>query len=166
MQVTVTWSNGMISYVDVPAPEGAVPLSAHLDILRHETALRQQRDGRWECYSMKPAGGTVGYCLSEQMATLVANGHPIEGLSWMDIWTQPEHQSLATVLSRCPWMDENGWERDRLLRMANKSKFHFSGHATEDEAIDCYQRFLADFGQEELGPSEPPEIVRNETSFS
>jgi hypothetical protein len=47
-------------------------------------------------------------------------------------------------------IEEANWERDRLLRIANKSKFHFRGHATEEEAINCYQQFLTDFGQQEL----------------
>lgn len=48
-----------------------------------------------------------------------------------------------------PTDDEDEWERDRLLRVANAEKFHFHGHATEEEAIDCYQVFLRDFGEKE-----------------
>ena len=150
MRVIVTWSNGMTSEVEVPVPEGAVPLSANLDAVRHDTALRQQSGGRWECYSTKPGGALVGYCLNQQMAKLVASGHPTEGLSWNRIWNEPQHHTLASAIARCPWIDEAGWEHDRRLRIVHKAKFHFSGHATEQEAIDCYQRFLSDFGHEDL----------------
>jgi hypothetical protein len=88
--------------------------------------------------------------MGHEMATLVAGGHPVEGLSWTSIWNEPENHTLASIIARCPWINEADWEHDRQLRIANKSKFHSSGHATEGEAINCYQMFLTDFGQEEL----------------
>jgi len=150
MQIIITWSNGMTSQLEVPVPEGATPLRASLGIIHHDTALRQRQGGRWECNSIKPGGALVGYCMCQEMAMLVAGGHPVEGLSWTSIWNEPENHTLASVIARCPWIGEADWERDRLLRIANKSKFHSSGHATEEEAINCYQQFLTDFGHEEL----------------
>jgi hypothetical protein len=150
MQIIITWSNGMTSQVEVPVPDGATPLAASLGSIRHDTALRQRQDGRWECHSMKPGGPLAGYCMSGEMAKLVADGHPLEGLSWTSIWNEPENHTLASVIARCPWIEESDWERGRLLRIANKAKFHWTGHSTEQEAVNCFQQFLADFGQQEL----------------
>ncbi len=150
MQIVITWSNGMTSQLEVPVPEGATPLRASLGMSRNDTSLHHREDGRWECHSVKPGGALVGYCLGREMAMLVAGGHPIEGLSWASIWKEPQNHTLASVIARCPWIQEAAWERDRLLRIANKSKFHFCGHATEEEAISCYQQFMTEFGQREL----------------
>ncbi len=150
MQVIITWSNGMTSHVEVAMPEGATPQRASLGMIGQDTPLRQREDKRWECHSKKLGGAVAGYCLCNEVAMLVAGGHPVEGLSWASIWHDPEHHTLASIIARCPWIEEAGWERDRLLRIANKSKFHIHGHATEEEAIHCYQQFLMDFGQKEL----------------
>jgi len=150
MQIIITWSNGMTSQLEVAVPEGATPLRTSLGLVRHDTKLHRRQDGRWECNSIKPGGALVGYCMCHEMALLVAGGHPVEGLSWRSIWNEPENHTLASAIARCPWIKEADWERDRQLRIANKSKFHSHGHGTEEEAVDCYQRFLSDFGQQEL----------------
>jgi hypothetical protein len=150
MQIIITWSNGMTSHVEVPAPADATPLRTSVGMNRPDTPLHQRADGLWECHSVKPGGALVGYCLGHEMARLVESGHPIEGLSWTSVWNDPKNHTLASVIARCPWITQAAWERDRSLRIANKSKFHFHGHATEKAAIDCYQQFLTDFGQCEL----------------
>jgi len=149
MRIIITWSNGMTSHLEVAVPEGATPLGTSLGIAGDDTALRQRQDGRWECHSMKPGAPLVGYCMSDEMAMLVAGGHPLEGLSWKSIWNEPENHTLASVIARCPWIEEANWERGRLLRIVNKAKFHRTGHSTEQEAINCFQQFLGDFGQQE-----------------
>jgi hypothetical protein len=81
------------------------------------------------------------------MVRLMAVGHPVEGLSWAETHADP---CLAAGLAYCPEVNEGDWQRGRQLRLANRAKFHFHGHGTEQEAIDCYQKFLRDFGEQEL----------------
>ena len=148
MQIIVTWSNGMTSELEVEVPPGVTPIQTSFDPGRPETALHQKDDKSWECYSAKDGGGSIGYCLSPAMVMMMTKcGNPVEGLKWADIWSQPENHFVAAAISRCWWIKEESWERDRRQRLANKEKFHFHGHGTEQEAINCYQEFLKDFGE-------------------
>jgi hypothetical protein len=72
-------------------------------------------------------------------------GRPLEGMSWADACKDP------AISHAIHYLNEADWERDRMLRMEHAHKFHFEGHQTEEEAIDCYQEFLRDFGEKELG---------------
>lgn len=117
-------------------------------VIEVEAPLKQRPDGRWECWNVGER--CIGYCLSSQMIDLMASGHPIEGLAWGDIWSKPEHHTLASVLGRCPWITEEKWERDRARRIEHKALFHFDGHETEEQALACYQRFLKDWGMSEM----------------
>jgi hypothetical protein len=147
MQIIVTWSNGMKSELEVEVPEGATPLRTSFNVRRPDTALHQREDQRWECLSIKAGGGWLGYCLPDQMVKLMALGHPVEGLSWAEAHAD---RTSATALAYCSGADEGEWERSRELRFANRDKFHFHGHGTEEEAIECYQSFLRDFDEKEL----------------
>lgn len=139
--LTLQYPDGSRRLLELPAGAQVVraPEAAN-------SALQQRPDSRWECYSSKLGGALIGYCMSPEYAGLVANGHPIEGITWADIQASWHHHILASILARCPWITEEAWERDRLLRIAHKAKFHAGGHETEDEAIACYQAFLSDFG--------------------
>ncbi len=148
MQIVVTWSNGAKSRFEVEVPDGATPLKTNFNLPAHDTALHQRPDERWECLSVKTGGGLMGYCLPEEMVKLMAKGHPVEGLRWEEVQAD---RGLATALKYCPETDEEGWRQARNLRAANRDKFHFHGHGTEQEAIDCYQEFLRDFGEAEIG---------------
>ena len=107
MQIIITWSNGMTSQLEVPVPEGATPLRASLGIIHHDTALRQRQGGRWECNSIKPGGALVGYCMCQEMAMLVAGGHPAApsldfGLAW------PQYRRVERGLAGFNfWLDEH-----------------------------------------------------------
>jgi hypothetical protein len=79
----------------------------------------------------------LGYCLSPRMME-----RSVAGITWAEAQQDP-------AISRAYWLNEQDWERDRLLRLANAKKFHFHGHSTEQEAINCYQEFLRDFGEQE-----------------
>jgi ADP-heptose:LPS heptosyltransferase len=70
-------------------------------------------------------------------------GRPVAGLSWAEALLDP------IVGPALAGQNEAEWERDRILREFYASKFHFHGHRTEQEAIDCYQQFLKDFGETE-----------------
>jgi hypothetical protein len=148
MRIIITWSNGTKEELEVSEPEGATLLSASVSA-QPDTALRQRRDGRWECFSVNRGRALVGYCLSPEMIALVSRGHPIAGLSWNSIWSDPENHDVATAVARCPWITQADWESDRLQREKNAHKFHSEGHGSEQEAIDCYQQFLSDFGVQE-----------------
>ncbi len=146
MRIIVTWSDGTKTELEVAEPQGTKLVKADFTD-EPETALRQRPDGRWECFS---AGSTlVGYCLSPEMTALVAQGHPVAGLSWKSIWSDPENHDVAVAVARSPWITEADWESDRLRRLKYSHKFHSDGHASEQDAIDCYQEFLSDFGVQE-----------------
>ena len=146
MKIVVTWSNGMKSEVEVEVPAGATPLRTNFNAKRPDTALRQREDSRWECLSVKSGGGLLGYCLPDQMVKLMASGHPVEGLSWAELRAD---QSLSAALAYAPENNELTWQGGYLRRRENREKFHFHGHSTEQEAINCYQQFLQDFGEKE-----------------
>jgi hypothetical protein len=136
----------MKSELEVEVPAGATATPTHFSVRRHDTALHQREDKRWECLSVKPRGGLLGYCLPEQMVKLMANGHRVEGLSWAEARAD---QFLASAISDCEWINEADWERERRLRQAHAGQFHFHGHGTEQEAMNCYQQFLQDFAERE-----------------
>jgi hypothetical protein len=136
MQIIVTWSNGMTSELEVAVPPGATHLRTSFDAPRPPTALHRQADGSWACYNQNKV--LLGYCLPPKMI-----GRPIQGITWAEAC---EDVAISQAL---PYFDQSEWERDRSLRLANSAKFHFHGHASEREAIGCYQQFLNDFGEKE-----------------
>jgi hypothetical protein len=138
MQIIVTWSNGMQSELDVPVPSGANPLRTSFNAPTPPTALHQQGDGSWACYNQNRV--LLGYCLPPKML-----GRSLEGITWAEACAD------VAISHAIPYLNEADWERDRLLRLAHAHKFHFNGHADEQEAIDCYQEFLRDFGEKEPG---------------
>jgi hypothetical protein len=135
MQIIVTWSNGMKSELEVEVPAGATALRASFNASAPSTALHCQADGSWACYNQGRV--LLGYCLPPKMMR-----RPVEGITWAEAQQDPG-------ISRAYWLNEQDWERDRLLRRANAHKFHFHGHRTEQEAINCYQEFLRDSGEQE-----------------
>jgi hypothetical protein len=136
MQIIVAWSNGTTSELEVEVPAGATPLQTSFNGPMHATALHLQADGSWACYNQKKV--LLGYCLPPKMI-----GRRVEGITWTEACAD------VAVSHVIPYLNEADWERDRLLRLANKHKFHFHGHRTEQEAINCYQEFLKDFGEQE-----------------
>jgi hypothetical protein len=145
MKITVTWSNGTQSELEVEIPAGATPLRTSFSPPAPPTALHQQEDGTWACWH-KGSKVLLGYCQPEWMM-----GRPLCGLTW-------DEARQDTAIARClamldqsgqPYFTEQGWMRDRELRLHHEQKFHFHGHTTEQEAIDCYQEFLRDFGEVE-----------------
>jgi len=136
MQIIVTWSNGMTSELEVTVPPGATALRTSFDAPRPPTALHRQADGSWACYNQNKV--LLGYCLPPKMA-----GRPIQGITWKEACAD------VAISHALPYFDQTEWERDRLLRVANNDKFHFHGHASEQDAIACYQQFLTDFGENE-----------------
>ncbi len=136
MQIIVTWSNGMTSELEVTVPPGATALRTSFDVPRPPTALHRQADGSWACYNQNKI--LLGYCLPPKML-----GRPVQGMTWT------EASADVAVSQALPYFDQAEWERDRTLRVANADKFHFHGHDSEQDAIDCYQRFLFDFGEME-----------------
>jgi hypothetical protein len=146
MLIRVTWSNGTQSELDVPVPEGATPLRTSFQAPAPPTALHRQEDGSWACWHKGPEI-LRGYCQPEWML-----GRSLCGLDW-------DEAQQDTGIARClrmvdelghPYFTEEAWTRDRELRIQHARKFHFHGHSTEQEAIDCYQDFLRDFGEREL----------------
>jgi hypothetical protein len=146
MKMIVKWSDGSQSELELEAPAGATPLRTSFVAPAPETALHQQEDGNWACWHR---GKTVlmGYCLPEWMA-----GRSLSGPTW-------DQARKDTAIARClnmrdesgqPYFNEGDWTRDRNLRLQHAGKFHFHGHTTEQEAIDCYQEFLRDFGETEM----------------
>lgn len=136
MQIIVTWSNGMKSELEVAVPAGATPLRTSFKTPAPPTALHRQADGSWACYNQHRV--LLGYCLPSKMM-----GRPVAGITWAEACAD------AAISHVIPYLDETDWERDRLLRQANADKFHFHGHLTEQQAINCYQEFLRDFGEQE-----------------
>jgi hypothetical protein len=136
MQIIVTWSNGTKSKLEVEVPVGATPLRTSFNAPAPPTALHRQPNGSWACYSQSKV--LLGYCLPPKML-----GRPVEGITWAEACAD------VAISHAIPYLNEADWERDRLLRLANAPKFHFHGHATEQEAINCYQGFLKDFGEQE-----------------
>jgi hypothetical protein len=146
MRIIVKWSNGTQSELEVEVPSGATPLRTSFVAPAPPTALHQQDDGTWACWH-KGSKVLLGYCQPEWMM-----GRSLSGLTW----DEARHD---TAISRClnmldelgqPYFTEESWTRDRDLRLQNENKFHFHGHTTEQEAIDCYQQFLRDFGEKEM----------------
>jgi hypothetical protein len=135
MQIIVTWSNGLQSTVEVEAPVGVTALRTNFNP-PPPAALHLQADGSWACYNQDRV--LLGYCLPPKML-----GRPVEGLTWAEACMD------VAISHAIPYLDKDEWERDRLLRLANAEKFHFHGHATEEEAIECYQEFLRDFSERE-----------------
>ena len=135
MQIIVTWSNGMKSELEVEVPAGATALQTNFRAFTPPTALHRQENGAWACYNQHKV--MLGYCLSPRMM-----GRSVAGITWAEAQQDP-------AISRAYWLNEQDWERDRLLRLTHAKKFHFHGHSTEQEAINCYQEFLRDFGEQE-----------------
>jgi hypothetical protein len=136
MQIIVTWSNGMTSELEVAVPPGATALRTSFDSPRPPTALHRQADGSWACYNQNKV--LLGYCLPPKML-----GRPVQGMTWI------EASADVAISQALSYFDKSEWERDRALRVANADKFHFHGHTSEQDAIDCYQLFLRDFGEAE-----------------
>jgi hypothetical protein len=136
MQIIVTWSNGMTSELEVEVPVGVTPTRTSFNAPAPPTALHRQADGSWACYNQRKV--LLGYCLPSKML-----GRPVQGLTWAEACAD------VAISHAIPYLNEADWERDRLLRLANAGKFHFHGHRTEQEAINCYQEFLKDFGEQE-----------------
>ncbi len=146
MRIVVTWSNGTQSELEVVVPPGATPVRTSFNSAAPPTALHQQEDGSWACYSQNRV--LLGYCLPPKMM-----GLPVAGPSWMEAQRDTAIARCLSMLDekRQPYYTEESWTRDRELRLQHAEKFHFHGHATEQEAIDCYQSFLRDFNENELG---------------
>jgi hypothetical protein len=147
MLIRVTWSNGTQSELEVEVPEGATPVQTNFTGLAPRSALHQQQDGSWACWRKGPSI-LQGYCQPEWML-----GRSLCGPTW-------EEARLDTAIARCllmrnehgdPYFTEEAWTRDRDMRLQRAGKFHFHGHPTEQESIDCYQEFLRDFGEAEIG---------------
>ncbi len=136
MQIIITWSNGTQSELEVVVPPGATALRTSFNHPIPATSLHRQADGSWACYNQNRV--LLGYCLPSKMI-----GRPVAGIAWVDACAD------VAISHAIPYLDPTAWERDRLLRLAHAEKFHFHGHPTEQEAIDCYQDFLQDFSEQE-----------------
>jgi hypothetical protein len=145
MQIIVRWSNGTQSELEVAVPEGATPLQTSFKAPAPPTALHQQNDGSWACYSENRV--LVGYCLPPKMM-----GWPVAGLSWAEARRDTAIARWLLMVDELghPYITEESWTRDREMRLRHGEQFHFHGHATEQEAINCYQEFVRDFGEKEL----------------
>jgi hypothetical protein len=146
MQIKVLWSDGTESELEVEVPKGATPLRTSFAPRVPRSALHQQEDGSWACWRNGPEL-LQGYCQPEWML-----GRSLCGPTW-------DEAQQDTAIARClsmrdeqghPYFTEEDWMRDHDARMRHAEKFHFHGHRTEQEAIDCYQGFLRDFGQVEI----------------
>ena len=79
---------------------------------------RQRPDGRWE-YAAPDF--SIGYCQSAELVEAAIRGVVSAGLI--------EESAVADDLARI---------------YAHRNKYHADGHATADEAAECYRGFLAD----------------------
>ena len=93
--------------------------SSHPDIDDEPPVCPRQRpDGRWE-YAAPDF--PVGYCQAVELVEAAIRGVVSAGLTG--------ESDVADALARID---------------AHRDKYHADGHATADEAAECYRRFLAD----------------------
>jgi hypothetical protein len=86
--------------------------------MNHYKARQREIDQRWDYTSGNPREGIhpVGYC----------------------------HRYRPFSVERCAWMTAEMCEQENAKEAPFVAKYHTDGHATEEEACECYRTYLLD----------------------
>jgi hypothetical protein len=89
--------------------------------MNYDCPRQRETDKRWDYTSSNRRTGTypVGYC----------------GGWWLDEKFDPQ---------RFIWMDEEQYNHEVAKHIPFREKYHTNGHATKEEAYECYKTYMLD----------------------
>ena len=133
VKLVVELSDGRKVTFDLTIPGDSTPMRTTF----HDTATPALRwgNGGWQCWSYNVAHSKLlGYCCQHRIYL-----ENVGGPTWEELQRMPGAAHFLPYVG-----PPETWDRDRLTRLRFRHKYHWEGHATEQEAIACYRRFLFD----------------------